>query len=356
MDGQVVNVREYLRTLPEYKNKYEGTREQRLAFDEKFEKEVDRLVEEYGILKVAKIEDGQFVIPGVDRKSDSVIEMRRKIRQLSKDALGNLTEDDLRLINLNVYGKSFMVFKNWIPRLMDVRIGNLKYNSASDAYEWGRMRMVFRVIGEDLLGSINILHNTLAGVATGNEKGIATLRKLYEKKAEEYKRDTGKDLEMTEEEFIDLVRNGVRGQLLDVLFLTTMFLLVAGLKAIPPDDDEDDTVKNQYRFMVRMLDKFRTELSYFYNPTNFTALVSQGVFPSLSLLDNVKKGVTNFLKENWALATGDEDSADKVHVIKYWMKTFPFTNQMIGYLPMFYPELAKDLGIRIQSDYSLIRK
>ena len=35
------------------------------------------------------------------------------------------------------------------------------------------------------------------------------------------------------------------------------------------------------------------------------------------------------------------------------MKTFPFSNQMVGYLPMFYPELAKDLGIKVQSNYGI---
>ena len=35
------------------------------------------------------------------------------------------------------------------------------------------------------------------------------------------------------------------------------------------------------------------------------------------------------------------------------MKTHPITNQAAGLLPMFYPELAKDLGIRMQSQYGI---
>lgn len=105
--------------------------------------------------------------------------------------------------------------------------------------------------------------------------------------------------------------------------------------------------------MVKAADKFKDELAYFYDPTSFQNLVSSGVFPSLGLVDNFKKGTVNFFKENWALATGDDEAVEEIKVIKYWLKTFPFTNQMAGYLPMFYPELAKDLGLRVQSNYGI---
>lgn len=348
-DGEVVNAREFLRSQPQYQNKYAGTIEQRKEIEARFEEDVKKLIEEKGVLKLAQIVDNEFVIPGVDRKSDSVVKLRRIVQQVSKDALGNLTEDDVRKINMTVYGKSFMVFKNWIPRLVDVRFGNLKYNNASDAYEWGRMRMVYRVISEDLLGSLNNLYSSLVA----NEKGVDFMRELYEKKKADYEKDTGKELDMTEDQFIDLVRSNIRNQMYDVIFLTTLFILVSALKANMPDDDEDPATKAQYRFIVKMADKFKDELMYFYDPTSFSGLVSTGMFPALGLIDNFRKGTTNFLKENWALATGDEETAEDTKVIKYWLKTFPFTNQMAGYLPMFYPDLAKDLGLKIQSNYGI---
>lgn len=348
-NGEVINAREFLRTQPKYQDKYRLTTEQRKALDEQFEKEVKELVEEKGVLKLAQIVDNEFVIPGVDRSSDSVIKLRRTVQQISKDALGNLTEDDVRSINMTIYGKSFMIFKNWIPRLADVRFGNLKYNNASDAYEWGRMRMVYRIISEDLLGSLNNLYSSLVA----NEKGVDFIRQLYEKKKADYEKDTGKTLEMTEDQFIDLVRQNLRGQILDVIFLTSLFIFITALKANMPDDDEDAATKSQYRFVVKMADKFRDELLYFYDPTSISSLFSSGIFPALGLVDNFRKGVTNFFKENWALATGDEETVKDTKVIKYWLKTFPFTNQVAGYLPMFYPELAKELGLRIQSNYGI---
>ena len=350
VDGEIVNAREYLRATPEYTDMYAGSTEDRARRAEAFEKDVKKLVEEKGVLALGSVnEKGEFEVPGIERKSESVVKLRRVVQQITSDALGSLTEENKRLINLTVYGNSFMIFKNWIPRLMDVRLGNLKYNAAYDAYEWGRTRMIMRIISEDMMGSLGNLYDAVSG----NEKGISFIRELYERKKADYEKDTGKELQMTESEFIDLVRQNIKNQLLDVLFYAGLFALVLGLKAMAPDDDEDPIVKNQYKFMLKATDKFKDELGYFYDPTSLTGLVSTGIFPSIGLINNYRKAVGNFLTENYALAIGDEELAEENKVIKYWLKSFPILSQGAGMLPMFYPDLAKDLGIRIQSNYGM---
>jgi len=361
IDGRLLNAREYLRSQPQYDEKYSGTEEQRKGFQQKFEDDVTKLIEEKGVLKLAKIEKvskeingkkhqiEEFVIPGIDRMSDDVIELRRKVQQLSKDALGNITEDDQRTINFTIYGKSMMLFKNWIPRPMDVRIGNLKYNAATDAYEWGRVRTVMRVLTDDLQGSLSNLY----GILSMNDTGINFMKELYETKRKQYYEDTGKELKMTKTQFMDLVRANVKNQIYDTIFLLTICLFVFGLKAFVPDKDEDESVVNQYRFISKAASKLRSELLYFYDPTSLTGLLSTGLFPSLALLDNFRKALVNFSKEMYGLGVGDEALVKKTYVIKYMMKSFPLSNQMTGYLPLFYPELAKDLGIKTTANYNL---
>ena len=61
-----------------------------------------------------------MVISGVDRKSDRVIEMRREVQSTTKDEFGNLSDDNIRKINMNIYGISFMIFKNWILNTISV--------------------------------------------------------------------------------------------------------------------------------------------------------------------------------------------------------------------------------------------
>jgi hypothetical protein len=350
-NGEVVNVREFLKKTPEYENFYEGTTEQRKAREAKFEEDVKRLVEEKGVLKLGEVVDNEFVIPGVERNSESIVALRRKIQQVTKDALGNMTEESRRLIDMNIYGNSFMMFKRWIPRLVDVRFGGLKYNSASDAYEWGRMRTVYSMLSLDLIKSVKRLNNTLSG----NEKGIEYMREMWEKKKEAYERETGKTLDMTESEFIDLVRRNIKSQARDVVFFLTMIGLFLALQANAPDDDEDPAVRNQYRFMLRAVDKLRDEISYFYNPANLLSLASGGIFPSIGIFTNFGNVFFDFLQETFGLVLDNEEWVEDAKPIKYLMKQFPVSNQIVQYLPLFVPEVAKDLGIKTQSESGLIR-
>ena len=71
------------------------------------------------------------------------------------------------------------------------------------------------------------------------------------------------------------------------------------------------------------------------------------------MLTNYRKALSSFLVENYAIAIGDEKLEEKNEVIKYWMKSFKVTNQMAALLPLFSPELAKDLGIRMQSKFGV---
>ena len=351
VDGKIVNAREYLRKTDEYKNFYAGTQAERKARSDKFDKDVETLIDEKGVLKVGEVNsEGEFVIPGVDKKSDSVIEFRRLVQSFTSDALGSMSEENRRKANMNVYAASMMVFKNWIPRLVDVRIGNMKYNAASDAYEWGRMRMIFGMLTTDIMKSIN---SAKAAIGGDGDVWLAQVRELYEKKRKDYKERTNKDLDMTEDEFISLVNQNIKNQVADLVILLSISMLLAGLKAVAPDDEEEAIVKNQWKFYVKATDKLRDELMYFYDPTTPFDLIGKGIVPSLGLLENYAKFTRDFALENFGLVIGDEKMQDDAKPIKYLMKSFPISNQAAGYLPMFYPELAKDLGIKMQGQYGI---
>jgi hypothetical protein len=345
VDGEVANAREYLRKTDKYANIYKVNAAERAELEKSFEEDVTQLVKEKGIMNVATMENGNLIIPGVDRKSDSVIELRRKVQALTKDALGNLSDDDIRKINLNIYGKSFMIFKNWIPRLVDVRLGNLKYNSATEAYEWGRSRMMFRVLSEGVIDSINNLTSAVLG---NDEKWVEQIKKLYEKKKADYLRDTGKVLKMSEAEFIDLVNKNVRNQMTDLMFYLSLTALFLMAKSLPPDD-ADKATQNKYKYMVRIIDKIKDEVGFFYDPTSMIGLTASGIFPAVAYLDNFKKLFNNFGNEMYGLAIGDEERVEKNQVIKYALKGFPVTSQFDTILLMFFPDLAKDLGMRAQA-------
>jgi hypothetical protein len=347
MDGKLINAREYLRTTPEYANIYSVSGDERKALNNKFEEDLKKLVAEKGVMNVAVVEDGKFTIPGIERKSDTVVNLRRVVQGITKDALGNLSEDDVRRINLNIYGKSFMVFKNWIPRLLDVRIGNLKYNSATDAYEWGRTRMIFRWIAEEKFKALDSLKSAMFG---NDEKFVAQMRALYERKKMDYEKDTGKKLRMTEAEFVEMAAQNVKNQMVDLLFYLALTGLVMAATRLKDDDDDDRAVKNRYNYMIRALDKIRDEVAYFSNPTQLLNLSKTGLFPAISMIDNYKKVFDNFIKEMYAISIDDDKAAEKNYVIKYGLKGLPITSQFDAIFLIFFPDLAKDLGMRSQPE------
>ena len=352
VDDRVENVREYLKTTPEFANIYKVGQDERAILQKKFEQEVERLKKEQGVMALAKIEGDKFVIPGVDRKSDSVIELRRKVQAITKDALGNLSDDDVRKINMNIVGKSFMMFKNWIPRLVDVRFGDLKYNAGSDAYEWGRTRMVANFLGEGIITGIK----NLTDAVYATDKGVEYMMELYEKKKETYERETGKTLEMTPDEFIDLVRQNIKNQAADLMLYIALTALFFGARALAPDDDDDKYAKNQHKFLMRIIDKVRDEVAYFYNPMGLINLSKGGVFPALSGVVTPGKALINMLNEMYGLSMGDGvglngKPIDENYVIKYGLKSLPVTSTLADtILLLFFPDVAKDLGMKAQSE------
>ena len=352
VNDRVENVREYLKTTPEFANIYKVGQDERAILQKKFEEEVERLKKEQGVMALAKIEGDKFVIPGVDRKSDSVIELRRKVQAITKDALGNLSDDDVRKINMNIVGKSFMMFKNWIPRLVDVRFGDLKYNAGSDAYEWGRTRMVANFLGEGIITGIK----NLTDAVYATDKGVEYMMELYEKKKETYERETGKTLEMTPDEFIELVRQNIKNQAADLMLYIALTALFFGARALAPDDDDDKYAKNQHKYLMRVIDKVRDEVAYFYNPMGLINLSKGGVFPALSGVVTPGKALINMLNEMYGLSMGDGvglngKPIDENYVIKYGLKSLPITSTLADtILLLFFPDVAKDLGMKAQSE------
>jgi hypothetical protein len=155
---------------------------------------------------------------------------------------------------------------------------------------------------------------------------------------------------MTEAQFIDLVRQNIQSQMTDFLFYASLTALIIGAKAMVPDDDEDAASKNRYKYMLRIIDKVRDEVAYFYDPTAIISLTSGGVFPAITYLETFKKAFINLRKEMFAIAIDDKETQDKNYVIKYFLKAAPIASQLDAFILLFYPDLAKELGMRAQSE------
>lgn len=354
IDGKIVNIREHLRKEMGYENKYSGTYEDAQAF----EKELDRRVEEMqnspqALLNYARVEDDQIVIPGLDRYAPTILDLRELMLQVSRQALGNTAREDLSLYKRSIMWQSFFMFKNWIPRMVDVRFQSLKYNPGTQSYEWGR----FRMLGDSLRrGALNNIRNLTKYMSGSSEPLIDIARKAYKDKQREFVEQEDR-LDMSEAEFIDMYIKGVRSEAKELLLALSLMGIMVAARAGEPDEG-DPEVKGLYKWMLRGLDKLQDEVSFFYNPISFTNIVNGSVFPAVHLLVELERFIGTGILKGWYTLLGDEEGqryAEDLKPSKYLFRMLPITKELLTYLAIFNEDIAREYNIRIQSRYGMFR-
>lgn len=346
-NGKLVNIRQFVRDKYNWSERYKNypTLEARKQLYEKVDAEIEEIKSKRSLPKIAKIVNDTLVIDGIERNSDTVGKFREFIQQQAKNAVGNSTQEDISQIKMNAITNSFMVFKNWIPRLADVRVGELRYQEGTESWEYGRMRMFAKVLFDNVFKSLGRLYN----ITKGNEEGINYIREMFEKKREKWEQTHGTELELTEGEFIDLMREGIRMEMKELLFLIGMLSLFFLWKANAPDPDEDDEVKGFYKWSLRAMDKVTQELSFFYNPVSFDQIANGSIFPALGLLTDVKNVMQHTAYQSFGFLTRNDEIMDAAKPAKYWMKTFPILKEATTYIAILNKELADEMGIQQSS-------
>ncbi|SEW21604.1 hypothetical protein SAMN05428988_3229 [Chitinophaga sp. YR573] len=343
-DGKLVNIRQHVKDLNNYGSIYSLSGPDQQALRAKIETEIEQLKNTKSLPVVAKIENDKIVLDGITRNSKTVADLRNNIQQFSKDALGNMSEDDISQYRMTLLGQSFMMFKNWIPRMADVRFGEFRYQIGTDSYEWGRVAMLFNALRHGILTGAKA---SIASLAGKNEGLIDIARKVYLEKKRQAEA-TGRPFKMTEADFVDMYVKGIRTQLKEVGLMMSMLGMLMFAKSEVPDDDDDRTT-GVYKWLTRTLDKMTDELGFFLNPLSFTAIANGSVFPSVQLINDIVRFTSGMTMESYFLLIGDEKGAEKNKVMKYLFKTFPVSKELMTYVAMFNEDLAREYGITITS-------
>jgi hypothetical protein len=256
-----------------------------------------------------------------------------------------------------------MLFKNWIPKLTDTRFSEFRKVSddfsveinedgipMGEKYDIGRIRLLASVI----VSSFQDKAANLVNILKMNDEGIKKLDKMYEEYRAEYETNTGETLNMTREEFIDMVRSNLHNQMKELAMLGALISMMFAMGFMAPDDDEDKASKNFHRFTIRVMDKFVSELSFFYNPINYESLLSGSIFPAAGLLSDMGRFVNHTYMETTGLdmdpSTSQEDVRKKAQPIKYTMKMLPFTKSLVTYLAIFDADFAKEFDVTVPKE------
>ena len=190
-------------------------------------------------------------------------------------------------------------------------------------------------------------------IYNGTGKGIEALDKLYIKYAEDYEKNTGERFDMDRAAFNDMIINHLRNQVQELGYLLSMTSAMFALGFVQPPDD-DKRQKAGIALLTKTTDKFVQELSFFYNPVNYEALLSGSLFPAIGLVTDIEKFSSNLFTEvtgySFSKPTlSPSEIREKNYVVKYGLKLFPVASPWIQFTTVFSPDLAKELGIEMPS-------
>jgi len=339
-DGKIVNIRQYL-TEQDRANKYKLSESERAALEATFETRVAELKESSSLSKSVKIEGNVVTVEGVT--DEELAKYRTKIIEYGRNLNGQMNADNKAGYRRDTIFTSFMMFKTWIPKQVILRTTDIQKNIELEHWEFGRTRAFFETWSH--LGMKNVMQ--IRNIINGTEEGLRILDRMLEEKREAHFRKTGEKLDITQEEFYDLMRTELTNQMKELQLLFGMMAVVmAAGAAIPDDDDElDAATRNRYKYLMKAMNKIEDELSFYYKPTSMESITKGSILPALGLMSKVERIFTNTVKEGYGFTIGDEEMMEKAHPTKYWLNIIPPLAQFQSdVLPLVAPEVYKDLG------------
>lgn len=363
-NGRIVNINEFVRA--KYKDRYKSASDYRSS-KQKIDSEIEELKKTRSISATKKLENGELVIPGLDLNNVTEIQRLTNLsRRISRNATGGMSDGDINRMSMSIWTKSMMIFKNWIPKLADTRFSEFRKVSddfsvtidedgisQGEKFDIGRIRLLMYVLGT----SIQDRSTNLLNIMAMNDAGIDKLNEYYEDFAKKYEEETGEKMTMDRDQFIDMIRTNIRNQIKELAILLAMFGAMLALGFMAPDDDDDKATKNFYRYSQKVVDKFVSELSFFYNPAEFQNILSGGMFPAIGIVADAGRFIEHFVMETTGMdldpKTSYDDVRKKAQPIKNLMKMAPVTKSVVTYASILSSDFAKEFDVTIQKNNNL---
>jgi hypothetical protein len=335
-NGRIVNIRQYLATQ-DSKIKYDMSQEERKEFEKTYESRVKELKESSSLTKIAKIEGDEVIIPGVSE--EELAKFRTQIVEFGRKLNGQMNQDNKAGYRRDAIFTSFMMFKTWIPKLVAERTSDISKNVEVGNWEYGRTRAFIKTW--TYLGIRNTM--MIRDIINGTDEGLRILDEILQEKRDEHYRKTGQELDITKEEFYDVMRKELTNQMKELKLLVLVMATLMAAKSAQPPEDASDLEKNRYKLWAKALNKISDEITFYYNPLSFEGMTKGSILPSLTLLTKVERVFIQLAKE-----FGDEP--EKAHVGKAIFNLMPGLSQFqTDVWPFIDPKGAKEWGIRVSS-------
>lgn len=246
---------------------------------------VKKIETEKSLYDMIEVKDGKFSLPGLSESE--YYKLRNKVHTIGERILGNSTRDNIRGSQLTVLGRSLMMFRSWIPRMVDERFGELRHDYDLGEYEYGRYRAFAKTIFQDKIQNVaNNLVNSFAdfgilGFKPGegskaNAAINARIDELYYKSLQDDPTST-----ITKEEFHQLYKDNLRSAMMELQVMATIGMLLVALKGAAGDDKRTSGQK----FAISVVSRSLSEMAFFTG-LGFNDIMQNSV-PIMSLVQQV---------------------------------------------------------------------
>jgi hypothetical protein len=243
--------------------------------------------------------------------------LRNYIRYVASTTKGNMSSENVSAQKNSILFQAAMQFRSWLPRMAEERFSKLRYNPDIETYEIGRYRAFFnQFTAKTFLPALGDLIKNLTALNLQKIKGNPDLLRLMLAEA----REKNPDLEITEEEFIKLMESQTKALVMEIrVILSTILplLLFGGL--FSDDEEEDPTYVKQ---LLKTISRTQSELTFFLVPTSTLEIINTPI-PSLSVLTDLTKLVSNTFDEGRDMTIGENSNRDKTPQFYYTFKFLP---------------------------------
>jgi len=296
-------------------------------------KRIKNLKDKRTLSERSKVVDGKFEIEGLSL--DGYTQFRNMVRQVSRGIKGELTDGDMRNIQMTTLGKLFMTFKTWLPDLVKERFGSIKYQSTTDAIVIGKMNAIWKsnlkpeqknFLGIVTETSLNIA-KLLLDISTFGYAKMFTVNKSRTRallnKLKEDNPNNEQIQNFTEEDFMDYMNGQIRSSVTELRVYLAFLTLLMALGGDWDDDGEKDYKNNLVaRATYRTLNRVRRELGFFYGSEGVSIITKNSV-PVTDLLVTSLDLIENTFDESRDAFSGENNPRDKANVAHYFLKVFP---------------------------------
>jgi len=286
-----------------------------------------------------------------------------KTTDFRKPVNSSQLKENMNKMSMNIWTRGLMVFKNWIYPLYSTRFNGIKKLGTDsfsfkieddgtiegEKYDIGRANLFFKMVYETIKDRQNNINNLLKV----NVEGVKKINELYDRYQETYYKKTGQRMNMSKEDFADMLRTNLRNELKEINYIITLTAAMFALGILAPGDDADRATKNRFRYYEKLLDKIRDELTFFYNPNEIRSLLSGGIFPAIGVVTDALNLVNHMSEQITGMSISKEGKTpeqirEEAMPLKDLLRIVPGGKNILTFGAILSEDWAKEFDITIQ--------